>query len=129
MDEWIREICQNNSYVIGTGENYMTPCERVYDFIVFNLLNIPIGDCEATMSEGTLPDSPFWRQLRGITWSCQCRFFFVISDDQIVVGNCLNNNAFISNVSIRIFQFFVDTAFERKGSSRYERKSGWRQNH
>jgi hypothetical protein len=84
------------------------------DFVVFNPLNIELKDELPIVNEIQLKDNEFWNNLKSLTWSLNCRFFFVINENHLIVGNTLNNDAFLcSNLSWRIFEEYLN-AFRRR---------------
>lgn len=84
------------------------------DFVVYNPLNIELRDEPPVMNEIQLKDNEFWNNLKSLTWSSNCRFFFVINENHLIVGNTLNNDAFIcTNLSWRIFEEYLN-AFRKR---------------
>ena len=78
------------------------------DFIVYNPLNIELKDEPPLLSEIKLKDDKFWNNIKSLTWSSSCRFFFVVNNTHIIVGNTLNNEAFLcENLSWRIFDEYL----------------------
>ena len=78
------------------------------DFIVFNPFNIKLKDEEPMMHEIKLRDNSFWNELRSNAWSSNCRFFFVINENHIIIGNTLDYKAFFcSNLSLKVFDHYL----------------------
>jgi hypothetical protein len=84
------------------------------DFVVYNPLNIELKDEPLVMNEIQLKDNEFWKNLKSLTWSSNCRFFFVINENHLIVGSTLNNDAFLCiNLSWRIFEEYLN-AFRKR---------------
>ncbi|MBP6566085.1 MAG: hypothetical protein KA270_02895 [Saprospiraceae bacterium] len=93
----------NNSFVFDHGA-------RNSGFVVFNPLEIELVDETPVLHEVKIVESEFWNTVKSKTWSCGCRFFFVINTGHIVIGNVHDNEAFIcSNLSSQIFDEFLKT--------------------
>jgi len=85
------------------------------DFVVYNQLNIELKDEPPMMNKIQLKDNEFWNNLKSLTWSSSCRFFFVINETFIIIGNTINNNAFLcSNLSYRIFEEYLNAFNKQK---------------
>jgi len=77
------------------------------DFVVFNPLNIRLNNEKPIIDEINLKESNFWTNIKSMGWSSGCRFFFVINENQIVIGNVHNNEAFLCrNLSMAVFEEF-----------------------
>lgn len=77
------------------------------DFVVFNPLNIELKDEKPLMHEIKLKESDFWSDIKSMVWSSSCRFFFVVNENHIIIGNTYNNEAFLcSNLSMQVFEEF-----------------------
>lgn len=77
------------------------------DFIVFNPLNIELKDEKPLLQAISLKTSEFWQRIKSVVWSSNCRFFFVVNERHIIIGNVHDNEAFLcSNLSIQVFEEF-----------------------
>lgn len=78
------------------------------DFIVFNPYEIELIDIEPRFQPIHLPVDKFWDDLKSMAWSSNCRFFFVVATDKIIVCNVHDNEAFVTNLSSRVFDVFLN---------------------
>ena len=77
------------------------------DFVVFNPLNIQLKNEKPIIEEIKLKESNFWTDIKSMVWSSGCRFFFVINENHIVIGNAHNNEGFLCrNLSMAVFEEF-----------------------
>ncbi len=76
------------------------------NFVVFNPLNIELKEQKPLLKEITLNESDFWKKIKSMTWSSNCRFFFVVNETNVIIGNTLNQDGFLCNLSIQIFDEF-----------------------
>lgn len=85
------------------------------DFVVYNPLNIMLKEEKPILHKIKLKENKFWQKIKSITWSSNCRFFFVINSSHIIIGNTHDNEAFLcSNLSIQVFnEFFNAFAWSR----------------
>jgi hypothetical protein len=89
-----------NSYVFQNGYRHA-------DFVVFNPLAKELVNEKPVLHEIQLHESEFWAHIKSLAWSSSCRFFFVVNDNHIILGNTENNSAFLcSNLSMQIFEEF-----------------------
>lgn len=101
IEEFAKEvIAMNKNFVFNTGT-------KNADFVVFNPMQILFTDEPATYREVELDKNEFWTHLQSIVWSAGCRFFFVVSGTQIILGNTLNYQAFLCNLSTNVFEVFL----------------------
>lgn len=85
------------------------------DFVVYNPLNIEFTDEELVLTDIELADTPFWQNIKSLTWSSSCRFFYVVSDTNIVMGNTHDNKAVATNNHSRyIFDEFLKAFKSRR---------------
>lgn len=77
------------------------------NFVVFNPLNIELKDEKPLMHEIKLKETDFWIEIKSMVWSSNCRFFFVVNENHIIIGNTHNNEAFLcNNLSFQVFEEF-----------------------
>lgn len=77
------------------------------DFIVFNPLNKELVNEKPLLHEIKLKETDFWQEIKSMAWSSNCRFFFVVNENHIIIGNTHNDEAFLcSNLSMQIFEEF-----------------------
>lgn len=77
------------------------------DFIVFNPLNKELVNEKPLLHEIKLKESDFWSDIKSMVWSSNCRFFFVVNENHIIIGNTHNDEAFLcSNLSMQVFEEF-----------------------
>lgn len=77
------------------------------DFVVFNPLNIELINEKPLLHEIKLKASDFWQDIKSMVWSSNCRFFFVVNENHIIIGNTHNDEAFLcSNLSMQVFEEF-----------------------
>jgi len=77
------------------------------DFVVFNPLNKELINEKPLLHEIKLKASDFWSDIKSMAWSSNCRFFFVVNENHIVIGNTHNDEAFLcSNLSMQVFEEF-----------------------
>ena len=77
------------------------------DFIVFNPLNKKLVNEKPLLHEIKLKETYFWSDIKSIVWSSNCRFFFVVNENHIIIGNTHNDEAFLcSNLSMQVFEEF-----------------------
>ena len=101
----------DNNLVFKNGIKYA-------DFVVYNPLNIDLKNEDFFLHEILLKEDKFWNEIKSMTWSSNCRYFFVINENHIIIGNTLNNKAFLSNLSLRIFEeFFIAHKVKHKLSN------------
>lgn len=87
------------------------------DYVVFNPLKIQLTNDKPIFSKIKINDSKFWTEIKSRTWSSNCRIFFVISQNQIVIGNTLNNDAYLcKNLSMQVFEEYMK--FCKQGATR-----------
>ncbi len=80
------------------------------DFVVFNPHNKELIEVEPQIHNILLRENDFNKEVKSITWSSGCRFFFIIYESFIIMGNTLNNEAIMcSNLSANIFKYFNNT--------------------
>ena len=83
--------------------------KRNADFCVYNPLNIQLSDEPLQLSEITLENNSFLKKVKSYTWSCNCKFFFIINKNNVIIGNTQNNEAFLShNLSKEVFQEYLN---------------------
>ena len=83
--------------------------KRNADFCVYNPFNIQLSDEPLQLSEITLENNSFLEKVKSYTWSCNCKFFFVINKNNVIIGNTQNNEAFLShNLSKEVFQEYLN---------------------
>jgi hypothetical protein len=81
-----------------------------FDFIVFNPLEIELDNSEPLFNKIFLPDIDFWNDIKAKTWSSGCNFFFVIDEENIIIGDTKNNDGLKCNLSMNVFdEFFKAT--------------------
>jgi len=80
------------------------------DFVVFNPGNTEFVEIEPEIEQIALPENDqFWAEIKSITWSMSCRFFLVVNESSIIIGNTLDNDAFCcQNLSSRFIETFVN---------------------
>lgn len=101
IEEFAKEvIALNENYVFKIGV-------KDSDFVVFNPLKIQFTDEPATYREVKLYENEFWNYLQSAVWSAGCRFFFVVSDNGILLANTHNYQAFLCNLSKNVFEDFL----------------------
>lgn len=84
------------------------------DFVVFNPHNLELTEEQPILKEIKLEVNEYWDKIKSLTLSSGCRFFFVLSDNQIVIGNTINDEAFLcKNLSLHVFAEFLN-AFSKK---------------
>lgn len=77
------------------------------DFVVFNPLNKKLVDEKPLFQEVILKASDFWSDIKSMTWSSDCKYFFVVSENEIVIGNTNDDDAFVCcNLSMQVFEEF-----------------------
>ena len=77
------------------------------DFVVFNPLNKELINEKPLLHEIKLKETDFWSDIKSMVWSSNCRFFFVVNENHIVIGNTHNDEAFLcSNLSMQVFEEF-----------------------
>lgn len=77
------------------------------DFVVFNPLNKELINEKPILHEIKLKASDFWSDIKSMVWSSNCRFFFVVNENHIIIGNTHNDEAFLcSNLSMQVFEEF-----------------------
>lgn len=86
-------------YVFRTGKHT--------DFVIFNPLHITLTNQAPKFEQISLTKNEFWNEIKSITWSVNCRFYFVISEDSIIIGNCYTDNALRCNQTIKLFDEFL----------------------
>jgi len=75
------------------------------DFVVFNPLNKELVNEKPLLQEIKLKASDFWSDIKSMVWSSNCRFFFVVNENHIIIGNTHNDEAFLcSNLSMQVFE-------------------------
>jgi hypothetical protein len=80
------------------------------DFVVFNPLNKKLVDEKPFLFEIKLKESSFWSDIKSMVWSSNCRFFFFINENNIVIGNTHDNEGFVCmNLSMNVFKEFQKT--------------------
>lgn len=80
------------------------------DFVVFNPLNKELINEKPILHEIKLKANDFWSDIKSMVWSSSCRFFFVVNENHIIIGNTHNNEAFLcSNLSMQVFEEFFKT--------------------
>ncbi|MCO5250758.1 MAG: hypothetical protein M9949_04965 [Candidatus Kapabacteria bacterium] len=78
------------------------------EFVVFNPLEIELMDVEPLFQPIYLNVAEFWNDLKSMVWSSNCRFFFVVTMDKIIICNVHDNEAFEANLSSRVFDVFLN---------------------
>ena len=77
------------------------------DFVVFNPLNVELKNEKPLLHEIKLNKNDFWTDIKSMVWSANCRFFFVVNKNHIIIGNTNNDEAFLcSNLSMQVFEEF-----------------------
>jgi hypothetical protein len=77
------------------------------DFVFFNPLNKELLNEKPLLYEIQLKASDFWLDIKSMVWSSNCRFFFVVNENHIIIGNTHNDKAFLcSNLSMQVFDEF-----------------------
>lgn len=77
------------------------------DFVVFNPLNKELINEKPLLQEIKLKESVFWSDIKSMVWSSNCRFFFVVNESHIIIGNTHNDEAFLcNNLSFQVFEEF-----------------------
>jgi len=77
------------------------------DFVVFNPLNVELKDEKPLLHEIKLKEVDFWTDIKSMAWSSNCRFFFLVNENHIIIGNTHNDEAFLcSNLSMQVFEEF-----------------------
>lgn len=78
------------------------------DFVVFNPLNIEFTNEKPLFQKIILNPSDFWNKIKSIVWSASCRFFFVVNETTIIVGNSYSDEAFSCNLTGQVFEEYVN---------------------
>ena len=79
------------------------------DYVVFNPLNVELKDEKPLLHEIKLKASDFWSDIKSMVWSSNCRFFFVVNENHIIIGNTHDDEAFLcSNLSLQVFEEFFN---------------------
>jgi hypothetical protein len=77
------------------------------DFVIFNPLNKELVNEKPLLHEIQLKASDFWSDIKSMVWSSNCRFFFVVNENHIIIGNTHDDEAFLcSNLSMQVFEEF-----------------------
>ncbi len=93
----------HNAYIIRTGE-------KNKDIVIFNPRCIELQDISPVFVKILLADNDFWKYMKSITWSSNCRYFFCIMSDRIIIGNCHDNEAVLcKNTSQQVFDIWNDS--------------------
>lgn len=102
IDGEIYELIEN-AHIMLTGH-------KNADFVVFNPGNAELTDIEPEIDQIKLPENDqFWTDIKSITWSSNCRYFLVVNESSIIIGNTLDNDAFCcQNLSSRFIEIFVN---------------------
>lgn len=87
-------------YLFATGHKHG-------DFVVFNPMKIELTSAPLELREVVIAESKFWKELKSMAWSANCRFFLTINRDGIVIGNVYDNNAFASNLTDKVLDHFL----------------------
>jgi hypothetical protein len=77
------------------------------DFVVFNPLDVELKNEKPILYVIKLKESNFWQDIKSIVWSTNCRFFFFVNENEIIIGNTHDEDAFLcSNLSMQVFEEF-----------------------
>lgn len=80
------------------------------DYVVFNPRDIKFVNEPPVLHEIQLEQTDFWQKIKSMAWSSNCRFFFVVNKSSIIIGNTLDDEAFLcSNLSMQVFDEFFKT--------------------
>lgn len=79
------------------------------DFLVLNPLGKDFVDESPLLNGIKLDNDKFWQKIKSMAWSSNCRYFFVVNDSSIIIGNTNDNDAFICNsLSKYLFEEFLN---------------------
>lgn len=78
------------------------------DFVLYNPMNIKLKDENPIFKRIKLETSDFWNTVKSLTWSVGCRFFFVLNEDYIIIGNTYDNESFLCNLSMNVFEEYLN---------------------
>ena len=93
------------------------------DFVLFNPLNIELTAEPPIFHEIKLKEEDdFWTDIKSSVWSSNCRFFFVVNKKFIIIGNTHNDEAFLCNLSMQVFEEFFN-AFGGRCKRMFKKKN------
>ena len=84
--------------------------EKSKDFVLFYLEEeVEIGDDDITFfhEEFNAPED-LLETFRSNTWSANCRFFFVVTKERIMLGNTFDNHVFVANTTMKFINLFLN---------------------
>lgn len=84
------------------------------NFIVYNPLNVKFNHDNLILQPCKLKQTKLFNKLKSYTWSSNCRFFFIVNKDNIIVANTMNNDGFISNLTWKLFEKYLKISSQKK---------------
>jgi hypothetical protein len=101
---------ENNALIFATGN-------KNADFVVYNPYELELTDETPVYSPIVLKDSALWDEIRSQIWSANCRFFFFICRNGILIGDNQDNSGVLcKNLSRHVFDEYLK-AFSKQTKS------------
>ena len=75
----------------------------IIDFVVFHRLNETLSDDKPICKINRILQNEFWNNIKSKTWSCNCKVFCVINEENIIVGGWRDDLVFVFNKTGKVF--------------------------